>query len=129
MLESKKDDSTDAVTALLELENNFLRLSKSGLYDNAPGDAPLTATNFFGFGLNSGTLRYQVGHTYNTHKFYSGTTLGYTISNTGGVNISDIRFKSDIQNITNGLDKIKHVQGKTFYLNGDTSKRQIGLIA
>ena len=30
------------------------------LYESAAGDAPSTATNFFGFGINSSTLRNQV---------------------------------------------------------------------
>jgi hypothetical protein len=44
------------------------------LYDNAPTDNPNTATNFYGFGINSGMLRYQVDTPAATHGFYGGST-------------------------------------------------------
>ena len=34
-------------------------------------------------------------------KFNFSSTLGFTITNTGGTPVSDIRFKSEVQNITN----------------------------
>ena len=114
---------------VVNVGNNAMSNKQLVLYDTAPTDDPVTATFFYGFGVNSGTLRYQAASTTSVHKFYCGTTLGYTISNTGGVNLSDIRFKSDLQNITNGLDKINQLQGKSFYLHNDRSQRQIGLIA
>lgn len=107
------------------LNNKILILRESG----AATDDPLTTTNFFGFGVNSGVLRYQTSNVNAVHRFYSGTTLGFTISQTGGVGPSDIRFKSDIQPLTNALEKINNIQPKSFYLYGDTSKRQIGFIA
>ena len=97
--------------------------------DNNPADDPATATNFYGFGLNSYTLRYQTTTTSGSRKSYCGTSLAFTITNTGYVGPSDIRFKSDVQNITNALDILNNLQGKTFYMNGDTSKRQMGFIA
>lgn len=39
-----------------------------------------------------------------------------------------MRFKSEIQNITNALDIINNLQGKTFLLN-DNPTRQLGFIA
>ena len=98
------------------------------LFDGATGDAPSTATNFYGFGINSSTLRYQAATTTNTHKFYTGATLAYTITNAGGANGSDARWKTDVQNITGALTKIGQLQGKSFLLNEDP-KRQIGFIA
>ena len=44
------------------------------LYDNAPTDDPNTATNFYGFGINAGMLRYQVDTDAATHAFYGGST-------------------------------------------------------
>jgi hypothetical protein len=63
-----------------------------------------------------------------TIKFYSGSTIDYTISSTGGANGSDVRWKSDVANITNALDKINNLQGKTFILNNNPN-RQMGFIA
>ena len=98
------------------------------LFENAAADAPSTATNFFGFGVNSATLRYQVNQSTATHKFYCGSTLAYKISNTGGANGSDARWKTEVQNITGALDKIEKLQGKTFILN-DNPDRKMGFIA
>jgi hypothetical protein len=39
-----------------------------------------------------------------------------------------IRWKSEIEDITNALDKVKQLKGKTFVYNGRTG-RQMGLIA
>ena len=55
--------------------------------------------------------------------------MAYTISSTGGANGSDLRFKSDIQPITGALDKVNAMQGKTFFMHGDTTNRQMGFIA
>ena len=52
------------------------------LYDTATGDAVSSATNFYGFGINNGTLRYQTDVTGAQHKFYCGDTLSTSISNT-----------------------------------------------
>jgi hypothetical protein len=99
------------------------------IYESAAADAPSTATNFFGLGVNSATLRYQVAQTTHTHKFYTGSTLGFTITNTGGSPSSDIRFKTNIKNITDAMTKIHQMQGKTFIMFNDATKPQIGFIA
>jgi hypothetical protein len=98
------------------------------LYDSSPSDAPASASNFFGFGVSGGAIRHNVPTTSNTHKFYTGATLAYTITNTGGANGSDARWKTEVQNITGALDKIVQLQGKTFILN-DNPDRQMGFIA
>ena len=55
-------------------------------------------------------------------------TISFTITNGAGTSGSDIRFKSDIQNITNALDKVNKIQGKSFkYM--DCDGRQLGFIA
>ena len=99
------------------------------LFESAAADTPSTATNFFGLGINSGTFRYQVAQTTHTHKFYTGSTLGLTITNTGGSPSSDIRFKTNIKNITDAMTKINQMQGKTFLMFNDATKPQIGFIA
>ena len=39
------------------------------LFDSGSSDDPSTATNFYGFGLNSQTLRYQTAVATHAHKF------------------------------------------------------------
>jgi hypothetical protein len=41
------------------------------LYDGNPSDPVSTTTNFYGFGINSGTLRYQAYAASDRHAFYS----------------------------------------------------------
>jgi hypothetical protein len=53
------------------------------LYDGSSSDTPSTATTFYGFGINSHVLRYQVDTTSSGHKFYGGTTNYASIDNTG----------------------------------------------
>jgi len=53
------------------------------LYDTNSSDTPSTATVFYGFGINSNTLRYQVDTTNSSHVFYGGSTNYATISNSG----------------------------------------------
>ena len=45
--------------------------------------------------------------------FIKSNHLGYTISNIGGANLSDVRFKSNIENLTNSLDILNNLQGKS----------------
>jgi hypothetical protein len=98
------------------------------LFDTSSSDTPSSATAFYGFGVNSSTLRYQVPQSTHSHKFYTGTTVAYTITSAGGANGSDSRWKTDVQSLTGSLAKISQLQGKSFILNGDP-KRQIGFIA
>ncbi len=53
------------------------------LYDTNGSDSPATATVFYGFGINTNTLRYQVDTTSSAHVFYGGTTNYATINNSG----------------------------------------------
>lgn len=99
------------------------------LYDNGTSDAPSTAVNYSGIGTQSGgALRYQVPTATSTHRFFCGTTQSFFITNGSGASGSDSRWKSDVQNITNALDKVKQLQGKTFVYN-NCNGRQMGLIA
>jgi hypothetical protein len=52
------------------------------LYDGNPADSVSTATFFYGFGINGGTLRYQAAATGDIHRFYCGATLAATIAET-----------------------------------------------
>jgi hypothetical protein len=53
------------------------------LWDNNTGESLLTGTAFYGFGINNGTLRYQVDATPSVHKFYNGSVHGMTIAAAG----------------------------------------------
>jgi len=72
------------------------------LYDGNTGEAVSGATSFYGFGVNSGTLRYQVETTSAVHSFYCGATIAATI---GGSNISTSGtfkfFTSGVTTLTN----------------------------
>jgi hypothetical protein len=54
------------------------------LYDNNTGDAISNATNFLGFGINGGTLRYQVPSD-QMHKFYCGGDMRMQIGTTNTI--------------------------------------------
>ena len=53
------------------------------LFDANNGQNPATATNFYGFGVSSAVLRYQVNSTSDIHAFYGGSTEYARITNTG----------------------------------------------
>jgi hypothetical protein len=56
------------------------------LYDTA-GTAAASATDFYGFGINSGVLRYQTNSTSSAHVFYTGASERMRISGNGNVGI------------------------------------------
>jgi hypothetical protein len=54
-----------------------------------------SSTNFYGFGINGGTLRYNVDFSTSVHKFYGGSTeFGYVNNATGFVNSFTGQHKS-----------------------------------
>ena len=61
-------------------------------FDGGASDAVGSATNFYGFGVNTASLRYQCQAGAN-HKFWVGAATGFTITSTGGSPVSDIRLK------------------------------------
>ena len=56
------------------------------LYDGGPADTVATACNFYGFGINSGTLRYQVpiGQ---LHSWYTGNNQSMILNGSGNLGI------------------------------------------
>ena len=56
------------------------------LYDGNSNDAVSTACNFYGFGMNSNSLRYQVPGL-SSHRFYSGNNLSMTLIASGYLGI------------------------------------------
>jgi hypothetical protein len=117
------------VSSTLRLNQSAQLLNKIlVLWEGNENDSWTTATNFYGFGINAGAVRYQAGGNGDRHSFFCGTTEYWRITNTGGANPSDRRLKSNIEDISNALNKINSLQGKTFNMNGD-DKRQMGFIA
>jgi hypothetical protein len=68
------------ITGLLKTTNTIVN-KKIVLWDNNIGEAVLSATSFFGFGINNSTLRYQTAGTTEYHRFYCGSTLNLEIGN------------------------------------------------
>ena len=77
--------------------------------------------------INTNTLRYQVPTATNSQRFYCGSTLSFTISNGTGASGSDIRFKREIEDITDALNKINNMQGKSFLFQENTLKDNLDL--
>ena len=70
------------VAGSVRIGNNGTNNKTIVLWDNNTGDAISNATNFFGFGMNGGTLRYQVPSG-QMHKFYNAGDLGFQLNHTG----------------------------------------------
>jgi hypothetical protein len=76
------------------------------LYDGASGDNPLNASSFYGFGISSGVLRYQVFGTGDSHTFFGGSSEYARITSTG------ISVKTGAAPTAN-----LHVQGNVYVSN------------
>jgi hypothetical protein len=114
---------------VFQVMNNNIQNKMLVMYDNDVSETPSTATNFSGIGIQSGgAMRYQTPTATTNHRFFCGSTQSFFISNGTGASGSDIRFKSDIQNITNAMDKINNIQGKSFLFH-QYPRRQLGFIA
>ena len=100
------------------------------LYDNSPTDTPSTALNFFGLGINSSTLRYNVPYN-SVHTFYGASNAIATLSSTNilgtgtvyttagtftSTNPSDKRLKSNIAGLstTRALEVISNLNPVSF---------------
>jgi hypothetical protein len=75
-------------------------------------------------------LRYQAPVATNSHRFFCGTTLSFTITNGAGASGSDLRWKSEIENIdsNDALNKVNQIQAKSFKYQ-ECEGRQYGFIA
>ena len=63
-------------------------------------------------------------------KFYCGTSPFFQITNAGGANISDARFKTNVSTITDSISTISQLQGVKFSMISDTTNTiQMGFIA
>ncbi len=95
--------------------------------------------DFFGFGINSGTLRYQVpAGGGNIHRFFAGNTVLYTIFDNGNATLagtltqlSDASLKQNIIPINSSINDIKKINAYHYYWRDENRDRdqQIGLLA
>jgi hypothetical protein len=81
-------NGTARVNSALALHNKLLVL-----WDNNPADAVDTATDFYGFGINGGTLRYQTASG-GVHSFYVGGQGIATVSTNALLTVSSLRVFS-----------------------------------
>lgn len=111
---------TSSPNALIQLSNSIVN-RKIVLYDGNNNDH-----QYYGFGINGGTLRYQVDATAADHVFFAGvnsTTSNelFRIKGNGNATLagtltqnSDARLKEDIQPINDGLAAILQLNGYTY---------------
>jgi len=124
------------VGGTLTLGSATLNNKMLSLYDQLPTEAALTASNFYGFGVNNGTLRYQAVGT-SSHKWYSGATNTLVLDGSGNLvataNVSaysDARLKEGVERISDALAKIGQLGGYTYTrVDIPGGKRSTGVIA
>jgi Chaperone of endosialidase len=128
---------TTVPNALLQLSNTIIN-RKIVLYDANNND-----NQYYGFGINSGMLRYQVDAVAAEHTFYAGTGAGtsqYVFAIHGDGNIfapgtftstSDARLKKNITPLGSSLAKLSQLNGYTYNWLSPTrdQRQQIGLLA
>ena len=99
------------------------------LWDVNPTDNLTTATNFFGFGINNVTLRYQVDTTSASHKFYCGGTLRAQMSslyqNTNIITNSAGNYMSDWPSGWGGSFSAQDITCSSIYGNGMQQRSDI----
>jgi hypothetical protein len=93
--------------------------------------------DFFGFGINGATLRYQIPLG-NVHRFFAGNSILYTIFDNGNATLagtltqlSDERLKQNIKPINSTLSDLKKLNAYTYYWKDESRDQdmQIGLLA
>ena len=101
------------------------------LYDNAPADPVATGTNFFGFGIGGGFLRYQVAPGAGSyHAWFNGTSNMMNLTNTalnvlGNVTATGtIRSSSNIISTSTGTIGYSYPLTNGFFDLTDTVKTQ-----
>jgi hypothetical protein len=128
---------TTVPNVLLQLSNTIAN-RKIVLYDDNNND-----NQYYGFGINGGTLRYQVDAVAAGHTFYAGTSAGtsqYVFAIHGNGNIfapgiftstSDARLKKNITPLSSTLAKLSQLNGYTYNWLSPTrdQRQQIGLLA
>lgn len=108
---------SDGHLNLIHSSNNVIKFGAS----NVEG-VRINSNNYVGIGISNPTYPLHVVNAAATSIYASGDIVG----------LSDITVKTDIQQITNALQKIKQVSGYTFRRNDthdSNARRQAGVIA
>jgi hypothetical protein len=103
---------------VVNIGNNQVFNKQLVLYDDSVSDTPSSATFFYGFGINSHVLRYQVDSTSSSHKFYGSTTNYATIDNSGiTINNGNLNLSSSQPSLTTqlGYNNYTSTNGTTTY--------------
>jgi trimeric autotransporter adhesin len=97
-----------------------------------------TSIDFYGFGTNTGLLRYQVPAAGNLHSFWAGNSNIFNIFGNGNATLlgtltelSDSRMKRNIVPINNVLGSLKKINAYTYFWKDETKDpdQHIGLLA
>lgn len=121
----------------LQLDNSVIN-RKLILFENANNDH-----QFYGFGINSSTLRYQVDTPTSAHVFFAASSSSTSkellrISGNGNITAagvisftSDKRLKKDITPLENVLPKVSALNSYYYHWSDETKsqERQIGFMA
>jgi hypothetical protein len=105
-------------------------------------DANNNDHQYYGLGINTSTLRYQIAEVGASHKFYAGTSsttsdLLFEVNGLGNawlkgtlVQASDARLKTNMHHIGNPLQQLQQLNGYTYYWKDNKNPdEQIGLLA
>ncbi|HNA17747.1 MAG TPA: tail fiber domain-containing protein, partial [Ferruginibacter sp.] len=128
---------TSTPNALIQLDNSIVN-RKIVLYDGNNNDH-----QYYGFGINGGTLRYQVDATAADHVFFAGVNAStsnelFRVRGNGNAVLagtltqnSDARLKKDIQPISQGLEGILKLNGYTYHWKDKNrdNELQVGVLA
>lgn len=111
---------------------NTISNRKIVLWENAN-----TEFDIYGFGVNGGTLRYNVPPASN-HTFFAGNIPLFVLYGSGNATLlgtlsqlSDARLKKDISPLTNNLSRLLQLNGYTYYWKDEnkSNQQQVGLLA
>jgi hypothetical protein len=117
--------------ALLQFSNTLAN-RKIVLWENANTDF-----DYFGFGINSGSMRYSVAPGAN-HAFFAGATPLFVVYADGNATLlgslsqlSDERLKRNIEPLSNNLSRLIQLNGYTYYWKEEvrSKEQQIGVLA
>jgi hypothetical protein len=110
------------------------------LFDEGINDVVDTATNFYGFGVNASTLRYQVPLTEHNHVFFQSNTAVMLVGSNVGIGTSTPKTRLDVNgsmtlqsNINNVLTMSNNISESSnsiymdFYNMSGTARGIIGL--
>jgi hypothetical protein len=103
------------VAGSMWIGNNVSYNKLLALYDPAPGDALSTACNFYGFGINAYTLRYQVPPN-SQHQWWVNNTPTMTLSNTNlGIGTTNPQYTLDVNGSISSKNSLTNIIGRNYY--------------